>query len=223
MATTVFAAKAKADGYVDITFVIGEATRMGKSGTFTVTVPYDKPLRSTLFTEEGSDEVCPDDPSVGLWTWSLGTDGISDFTPEELLEFCPTYDVTLYAAYSKKYTVTFDLQGGSYQGSKTCTYTVLQGRRYNFSDIVPDIADADKAFGGWSDAGEEVDYDCFEMKDLLFTEDRTYYAVYVKASRVRFHATEGYFEDQGKQYAQWEVKAPIGHPLSFRITPQKPE
>ena len=124
--------------------------------------------------------------------WSETKDG----TPLNSSSYKPTKDTTLYATWVKLYTLTFDLNGGSWSGDY---YLNQYGNGYeaekdqNFR--LPD-SNALKRSGykllGWTtvkDGAQVLD------RQYVVTKDMTFYAKWVKTYNVTFDAGEGYFGD----------------------------
>ena len=215
MAVTVLTAGVKADSQVRITLNTGEGKLLGKTGSHVIQVEKNHPL-SLYFTEPGSEEVILDDDERGFKGWSFAPYGNLCYLPEELLDFCPQEDTTLYAVYDRKYTITFELGEGYYNGFHKYVKEVVRERRYDLSEIIPYIYDGSKAFYGWNLSSGASGFHSYDAVNLAFSGDMTFTAQYAESVTVRFYAGEGYFEDEhGNTFAIKEMKAPKGQPCQF--------
>ncbi len=129
--------------------------------------------KDTLKVEAGKDGVIPKAPAVTRDGYRL--DGWYD-AAENGNKVRPLFDkvtenTTLYAHWTREYTVTFDANGGELNGSNTLK--VAEGDSINES-LVPSVSLTGKDFQGWFTAktgGEKVNF-----KDYHVSADVTLYA-----------------------------------------------
>jgi len=125
------------------------------------------------------------------------------FTPEcdetfYLWNYVPTEDVTLYAKLNPIYQVTFDANGGFFNGDEQCTTSIdriSEGGRVYFPGAQPQNSDQHLALEGWY-----LDAACTQPAVLdngvpfSVESDVTLYAKWGAACLVTFDANGGHFD-----------------------------
>ena len=112
-------------------------------------------------------------------------------------------NVTLYAKWSKPYTVTFHANGG-YFGTDKRTTEQFSGALLSVTPT-PKNADTHKAFVGWyyDAAGTKP---AGNLTSYVVTSNITFYAKWETGYSVTLNANGGYFESNGGQIEQFAVK-----------------
>lgn len=131
-------------------------------------------------------------------------------------------DLTLYAVYGKRHTITFDANGGYFQGYEG-TSRFIQSRQgaegaliHQVSTEYPVHTDVTLRFAGWSLTKDGEPEDSFY--DKIIEEDTTLYACWKKVVNITLDAGDGYFAGS---HAQKEILyINQGSPMKIWMNPE---
>ncbi len=109
----------------------------------------------------------------------------------------PTKNITLYARWLDKCTVTFELGEGKINGKDKVTYTVVENSTFGSNNSMPSdpVPESEsRAFAGWytdKELNNKIERD--EVLSFVVTKDTTFYAKYANAYLVTFNSNGGSF------------------------------
>ena len=113
-------------------------------------------------------------------------------------------DMVLYAKWQTPYTVTFNANGGYFDGDGQKTTLKINGSNITVQPI-PEHADKHNIFSGWY-----YDAACTQavgnLQNYTITKDIVFYAKWESGCTVTFQANGGYFESTGIEIYQCAVK-----------------
>ena len=160
-------------------------------------IPYGTPPSGYVFAGWYLDKACSPQKKVNQY------------------RYVPKGDTTLYAKWAKRFTITFEGNGGTCEtGASKYTLQVSEDDAVGLS---PGFTNGTKAFAGWY-----TDKACTKKVDYVYgyypVKDTTFYAKWVTGVKVKFNANGGKFSDGSKTYVIYGIK---GKQLRQNI--EKPE
>ena len=206
----------QAEEIITITFVTGEGTYNGSSGTVPFHVEKGKSVRQShteLYAEPQAV-----DSNYGFLGFSLTPDGDVDLAADDILDYTPTEDMTLYCRYAKKIVIRLEASPGNViiypHEYPIHSFFAVAGRPF-YQHLKVEINDDSLAFAGWSTVknGEpEIPADGLDLAKA--DQNTTYYAVYRPAVEViLINSLSGEIIDGTDQASyNMSLKVPKGYP-----------
>ena len=143
--------------------------------------------------------ITPSHNEKGFAGWCLTSD--SGEVINDLYNYVPEKDITLYAKWVNKYTITYDACGGYFNGDQNQTThrdEINEGGYLN--NYIPTIADDYKAFDGWY-LDEDYTQKIEDMYEYYPKNSMTVYAKWTEAYKVTFDACGGVFGSDSSTYS----------------------
>ena len=143
--------------------------------------------------------ITPSHNEKGFAGWCLTSD--RGEVINDLYNYVPEKDITLYAKWVNKYTITYDACGGYFNGDQNQTThrdEINEGGYLN--NYIPTIADDYKAFDGWY-LDEDYTQKIEDMYEYYPKNSMTVYAKWTEAYKVTFDACGGVFGSDSSTYS----------------------
>ncbi|MBR4162355.1 MAG: InlB B-repeat-containing protein [Solobacterium sp.] len=137
-----------------------------------------------------------DDSSLTFAGWSRSEDGSVDWNNNEINDYIPSSNETIYAVWSEGYQITFDCNGGYLDWGEpvyTTTKTVVKGEPlYEYYDPVND--NSNLVFAGWNHTkgSDVVEIEPDALYDYIPASGETLYAVWKDGYRITLDFNGGY-------------------------------
>ncbi|MBQ3811944.1 MAG: InlB B-repeat-containing protein, partial [Bacteroidales bacterium] len=173
------------EGYI-VTFDAGDGQFRNGGKTYDVTIPKGSVVGGYSIPESS-------DQSLGFDYWTL-----ADGTRVDTWSYTPTEDVTLYAHYSTRYTVTYNANGGWFWDDENETEIVTsypEGANIWAGAYEPVNPDRHMAFSGWYYDAACTQLACDRDADYTVAGDVTLYAGWTEGYIVTYNANGGWFWD----------------------------
>jgi len=122
-------------------------------------------------------------------------------------------DITYYAKYSDGYTVTYDVNGGSFIGQSGTTYSVKVPKGEKIGGRYPNVESNEdkKTFAGWYIGDKEVT----NVPEYVVTKDITFKAKYDECFTITFHANQAGVKFNDNNSDTITVKVPKGEAYRY--------
>ncbi|SOC03998.1 InlB B-repeat-containing protein [Pseudobutyrivibrio ruminis] len=122
-------------------------------------------------------------------------------------------DITYYAKYSAAYTVTYDVNGGSFIGQSGTTYSVKVPKGEKIGGRYPNVESNEdkKTFAGWYIDDKEVT----NIPEYVVTKDITLKAKYDECFTITFHTNQDGVKFSENNSDTFIVKVPKGEAYRY--------
>ena len=195
------------------------------SDTDTATIPtvYGQPPAAPAVVPNGGH-------AFDHWRVIKPSDGVTvdgqiktQLTADDLAKLKVTQDITLQAMFkATDYTVTFDANGGTFDGGSAPTYSVAYGKQLSMAAggfTAPTVNKTGAEFLGWTKTGDSTLYtngaqDSNYIGDVVITGDTVFIASWSGDVRVTFNANGGTIGNS--DYAEGQTGTTISAPTPTR-------
>ncbi|MBR4162357.1 MAG: S-layer homology domain-containing protein [Solobacterium sp.] len=131
--------------------------------------------------------------------YSHTKDGSVEISIDDMFEYVPEGDETLYAVWGEAITINFDANGGYYpysesENEQVYSYKMTKGAQVDIY-VYPETNQSGKMFIGWSKTkGGAVEIDKNDIAEYVPEASETLYAVWKDCYTITLNANGGYFD-----------------------------